>query len=158
MSRGIKPEQLLSEIIRPTLESMGDTYSKPGADILLLATAAQETHCGYWLRQVSGPALGIYQCEPATHNMVMDWAGTTGHRDVLPAYCSSGRMVYDLRYATKIARLLYFSWPDPLPHPSDVDGMWKMYKKCFNSSLGAATELQFKNNWRTYVTPCLAAS
>ncbi|HQO65941.1 MAG TPA: two-component regulator propeller domain-containing protein, partial [Spirochaetales bacterium] len=53
-------------IIRPTLVDMG--HYSPEAEALLLGIAAQEARGGRYLAQLRGPARGIYQMEPATHD------------------------------------------------------------------------------------------
>lgn len=63
---GILPAHLRDLIIRPTLVEMG--HYSPAAEALLLGTAAHESHGGRYLSQIRGPARGIYQMEPATHD------------------------------------------------------------------------------------------
>ena len=60
-------QQLLDYIIKPTLEYMGGNYNSKNAQMLLLATAAIESKCGHYIKQINGPALGIWQMEPETH-------------------------------------------------------------------------------------------
>ena len=63
----IDAEQLRKDIVRPAIEKIG-LWSQEAED-LLIGTAAQESHLGTYLRQLGdGPALGIFQMEPATHN------------------------------------------------------------------------------------------
>lgn len=156
----MKPDQLLTYAIRPTLEWMNeqvgdpDGFSKPGAAILLLATCAQESHCGEYLHQVNGPALSPMQIEPATLHLAHKWANNHGYGRLLPDQPDEGRLIYDLRYSITVARLLYYSWPDPLPAIDPV-AMFGIYKKCYNSTQGAATLRQFKRNWRKYVRQVL---
>ena len=114
----MKPDQLLTYIIRPALRIMtavAGEYNQPAAAIQLLGTSAQETHCGEYVHQIDGPALGIYQCEPETHQLTLRWAQEHDEH-VLGHYNQPDeRLIYDLRYATMIARLLYRSIPKPLP-------------------------------------------
>jgi hypothetical protein len=64
---GIDPTQLRVRVIRPALSRI-DLWSAAAED-LLLGTAAVESGCGRYLVQVGGgPALGIFQMEPATHD------------------------------------------------------------------------------------------
>lgn len=156
------PDQLLRYIIQPKLADMGEKFNRLGADILLLATAAQETHCGEYVHQINGPALGYLQVEPVTHDRILDWTNRN-----LPERAAwlqlhffranvhhHAKLVFDWGYSTIIARLLYYSWPDPLP-PMDADSMFAYYKKCYNSAGGAATLTQWRQNWQTYVEPIL---
>ena len=61
----IDPIHLKEYIIIPVLSKL-DMYSESAAN-LLLGTAAIESDMGQFLRQINGPALGIYQMEPSTH-------------------------------------------------------------------------------------------
>ena len=57
------PKQL-KELIERVLRKV-NLYSDAAVDLLML-TAAQESACGKYIRQLgNGPALGIFQMEPA---------------------------------------------------------------------------------------------
>lgn len=154
---GINPEQLRDEIIVPTLNALGPSYSSPSAVMLLMGTAAQESHMGTYLRQLGGgPALGIYQMEPATHNDIIEnWLR---YREELVDTIAEligpwnamepARMVYDLRYATIMARLHYRRVRDPLP--ADVDGQAYYWKTHYNTELGAGTREEYMHNYERY--------
>src|SRR3546814_2659167 len=75
------PRDLLRHVIRPTLERIG-LYS-PAAANLLLGTALTESTIGgaTCLVQRGGPALGVYQIEPATHRVC--WQNFLVYRDGL---------------------------------------------------------------------------
>lgn len=159
----IKPEQLMKYVIRPTLRWMGHEFAGGGADVLMLATAAQESHCGKWLHQVGGPAMGIMQVEPYTHGLVVDWAKRAGHTRFVSKHSDDERLVYDLRYSVVIARMLYASWGIGLPGNGPDDHwqayeLWGTYKRRYNSAQGAATKAQFTRNWNEYVAPTLGAN
>jgi hypothetical protein len=47
-------------------------------------------------------------------------------------------MIYDLRYATAMARIFYSRFKEPLPKIDDVDNIWWYYKKFWNTDKGAA--------------------
>ena len=53
-----------------------------------------------------------------------------------------------------VGRILYWSWPDPLPAPN-VNDTYRIYKRCWNSELGKATFDQWHVNWLKYVRPLL---
>lgn len=154
------PSQLLQYIIRPTLAEMGARFDTHGAAVLLLATAAQESHCGAYVHQIGGPALGYIQCEPATHSLVWDWALRNASGQLPAVRPRDERLMWDWRYATVIARLLYASWGiTPVDDGPDdcwqAFEMWDRYKQRYNSALGAATKEQFTANWARYVAPVL---
>jgi hypothetical protein len=139
----INAKQLRELIIRPTLINM-DMWSQ-SAENLLMGTAAQESKLGHYIAQVKGPALGIYQCEPATHEAVAKWAK---ERDLWPFLTvQSRRLVYDLEYATLICRLHYRSISEPLPDANDVNGLGSYWKRFYNSEKGKGTVVEFVKNY-----------
>lgn len=155
------PHELLDHIIRPTLKQLDENtpehrnrFGSPAAQQLLLATAAQESRCGEYVQQIKGPAVGIYQMEPDTIQDLYD--NYLKHRiNLLPAYYRfqiSGlgvnfQLHSNMAFATALARLQYFRFPEPLPELNDRQGMWLYYKTWWNTAEGAATEAQFSDNW-----------
>ncbi|WP_208110244.1 hypothetical protein [Methylocaldum gracile] len=146
---GINVAQLRDLIIRPTLDALG-MYSK-AAEQLLLGTACHESECGQWLKQRwGGPALGIYQMEPATHgdilnNWLMHNADLYGRvmRVIGDGRFSADRLVYDLRYATVFCRLHYRRRPEPLPEAGDWPAIAAYHKRFYNTVLGKSTPEKF---------------
>ena len=132
----INAKQLLSLVIDPALDAMG--MNSASARRLLMFTAATESQLGSYLKQhPTGPALGIYQIERKTYfdlwDSVLQYKGELS-RKVLnvceyvmepQAEC----LIWDLRFATVMARLQYWRWPDPLPEESDSDGLIAYYYK-----------------------------
>jgi hypothetical protein len=140
-------EQLRELIIKPVLEQL--ILSSPEAEELLVFTCAVESLGGTYLKQVNGPALGIYQMEPATY--VDIWQnyikGNTRifmimlsnfHTGYMP---SEDRMIYDLRFATAMARLHYDRVKEALPNAKDENAIWDYYKKYYNTEQGAAQKV-----------------
>jgi len=145
----IRTADLKTYVIIPALQLMGEKYSTDVAVQLLLATAAQESHMGEYLHQLNGPALGIYQMEPATFVDTLNRAANI--MGAIYPTAPSERLIYDLRYATVVARAKYFLDPHPLPLTSDITGLWEIYKREWNTPLGAATQQQFITNYAKYV-------
>lgn len=140
----IDNKQLRELIIKPALDCL-QMYSD-SAEELLVFTCACESLGGTYLKQVKGPALGIYQMEPATYTDIWEnYIKNQGHVlnllsinfDVhkLPL---PERMIYDLKFATAMARLHYRRRKEPLPQATDIDGIWEYYKKHYNTHLGKA--------------------
>jgi hypothetical protein len=129
-------------IIRPTLKTVG--LWSPSAENLLLGTMLVESG-GEFLKQHPGPALGLYQCEPATHQSIKDYLNikrnsilkdkvlTSCYMSVLPP---DDALVWNLRYATLISRLVYYRSPVKLPDASDAIGLATYHKTIYNTSLG----------------------
>ena len=154
MSEGLDAKQLRDYVVRPTLQGL-DLWSE-SAEFLVLVTAEQESRRRY-LHQIKGPALGLWQIEPATHqDLWKNWLSyrpliankvlAVAHlrtRDASPYVVEDAPLIWNLAYAAAICRLIYRRSPMPLPSPADNNGLWTIYKLSYNSTLGAATQPQF---------------
>lgn len=140
--------QLRVYVIQPTLNSLG-LYSS-AAENLLLGTMAVESALGTYVHQIGGgPALGVYQMEPDTHDDI--WENYIKFNDWLrvrlwtigsysPVRSNNGMLlITDLRYATIMARLQYYRHSEPLPNANDVDAQSVYWKKYWNTVQGAGT-------------------
>lgn len=154
-----KAEQLRELIIKPVLIDL--LMLSDEAVELLLFTCANESLGGTYLKQIHGPALGIYQMEPETYNDI--WQNYIMTRNDLKLLLlhnfdaarmpSEERMVYDLRFATAMARIHYRRVREALPNPNDTMAMFNYYKAYYNSYAGKANYadslrayLRFKNS------------
>jgi hypothetical protein len=154
----------LRVIIRRTLQQVSSpdcAFWSPAAENWCLGTAAQESHLGKWRRQMGhGPARGIYQMEPATH----DWLWSRLHRperrdlrqkitELLVAGVNPlDQLESNDPYATAMARLRIWvtsaRWPvDPL----DLPALAHIWKVCYNSVLGVGKEVEWLANWRLLI-------
>ena len=146
---GINPKQLRELVIIPTLQYLNPVipYSIEAVDLLCM-TAAHESLNGTYLKQIKGPALGIYQMEPATHDDI--WDNFLSHRKILSQLVSGfdlDELVTDLKYATAMARVHYYRVPEALPKRKDtgpdsdyIYHLAKYAKRHYNTELGKATE------------------
>src|SRR5690349_14952079 len=124
-------KQLRELIIAPTLKDL-QLYSENAVELLMF-TCANESEGGTYVHQVNGPALGIFQIEPRTYSDI--WANYIPiHLGIVRILanvfdCVSipdpMRMIYDLRFATAMARLFYARIKEPLPDCHDVDAIWQ---------------------------------
>jgi len=156
----MKSDQLRFYIVRPALALLGPSLSTRFAEDLLIATCAQESRLGEYVHQVNGPALGIYQIEPVSLGDL--WLWVQHHRPrwdlaiaaagVDPAAVSlasvEDAVIYNLRFATLIARLFYYRVPMALPIYTTIPNLWEYYKTFYNTSLGAATLAEFETSLR----------
>ena len=149
----MKAQQLLDHIITPTLKYMGGNYCTDNARMLLLATAAIESKCGYYIRQVGGPALGIWQMEPATHEDIWensDVIRKVGFSDKIIELSSpvvsnlEESIILSATYACAMARLKYSMDAEPLPDHNNLMAMYDYYKRIYNTPLGASTYAKFE--------------
>lgn len=137
-------EQLRTYIIRPSLQTV--SLWSAAAENLMMMTVCAETQ-GIYFKQEHGPALGIYQIEPSTHDSIKK---TLGNRDnkvisesILAAcfyamYPSDDALIHNLRYATLIARMVYHRHSVPLPNETDYHALAEYYVKYYNAG-GKAT-------------------
>lgn len=152
----MNPQQLHDYIIKPTLEYMaGNYYSKESA-FLLLCTAAIESNCGEYIKQINGPALGIWQMEPDTHNDI--WNNCDALKSVffeesilgMHGKYNNKPLIQSPMYACAMARLKYSMDPNPLPKlfgDNDLDciNFFEYYKRVYNTELGASTYQKWRN-------------
>lgn len=149
----INSQQLLEYVINPTLDMLG--LNSPVAARLLLGTCAQESHMGTYIKQIKGPALGIYQMEPATHADIKQ-NFLTYKPELLAKINRLGdgadtSLIYNLAYATALCRIHYFRVKAPLPDGNDLNGLAYYWKKYYNTPQGKGTEQEFIENYRRYV-------
>ena len=150
-------------IIKPVLESMG--YYSVAAENLLLGTALQESGLRYLKQLGGGPALGVYQMEPATHQdiwinylnaredlkyKVLEWHEESMIDDPVNAEevtRQPSAMTWNLAYATAMARVHYLRVPEPLPEAHNVMDMAEYWKAHFNTPRGAGTPEEYVANY-----------
>lgn len=150
---GIDPRQLRDYIVRPTLED-ADLWSLC-AEKLILGTCAQESRMGHYIHQLGkGPALGIFQMEPSTHDDI--WKNyIMYHNEYVKRFKTkvfvSERLIYDLKYATLMTRFHYLRVSEALPNPHDIGNIAQYWKKYYNTNLGAGSEEEFVQNYNKYV-------
>ena len=141
--------QLINHVIIPTLGEIpkGNT---PEAILAITMIIAHESKRGEYIKQVGkGPALGLIQMEPFTHDDMWKHADSIWHNAmnmgiITPQQKSSGihppaeRLIYDLRYNVFMARQRLFMKPGALP--KDVISLSQYLKKHWNSALGNADD------------------
>ncbi len=153
----IDATQLRELIIVPSLNLMR-LYSLEAIELLMF-TAAVESQGGTYLKQVKGPALGIYQMEPRTHNDI--WQNFLRNRTdicyilsanfLVPQMPDENRLIYDLYYATALCRIFYLRCPSNLPDAKDVNSIWEYYKNYYNTSAGKAKKDKSIQAYQDYV-------
>jgi len=149
----LNKKQLKERVIEPTLKQLG-LYSSDAVELLLMI-AAHESVKGEYIAQITGPARGIYQMEGATHNDIIKWLKANkpviyAQISLLVTEVSTDMMMYDLRYATAMARVFFLRFPEALPSGSDVDAMAAYAKRRWNTSAGKATPADYKNAYLSW--------
>ena len=134
----MNPTHLRELVVRPAIEAL-DMWSQEAED-LVMETASVESDLTNLKQLGDGPALGLWQCEPETHNDI--WANYLAFRPSLsskiaPTNHGPDRLVWDLRYAAMICRVHYFRVPNPIPETVEERGAY--HKKHYNTVKGKAT-------------------
>lgn len=143
----MEPRHLYEYVIRPTLDYLSS--AQPGinslaARRLLLGTAMAESDLRY-LRQLSdGPALGLWQMEPDSHDDI--WTHYLFYRpelaravEAMTARWPRGAfaLVGNLFYGCAMARMQYYRSPKALPKADDAAGLAKYHEVLYNTLIGA---------------------
>ncbi|MBS1103507.1 hypothetical protein JK202_10850 [Gluconobacter sp. Dm-62] len=141
---GLNLSQVRLLIVRPALQALG--LWSAAAENLLLGTLMVESG-GVWLQQVGGgPALGLWQMEPATHDDCWDnWLCAPGRSRQATALRqmigylnpSASLLVWNLKYAAGMARVRYQRVSEPLPAADDTEGLCSYWKAHYNTASGA---------------------
>lgn len=159
--------QVRERVIRPALRTLGPGFGGDAAELLLLGTAAAESEFRHLAQVGGGPALGLWQMEPATYRDHWSWLGShpsdLGVRVVSLASRGSGigtppppeEMTWNLAFAAAMARVHYWRRPEPLPVSGDPRDLFRYYKQHYNTPLGKATEAHFVAAWHRLVSPIL---
>jgi hypothetical protein len=153
----IKTSDLKHLVIEPVLRD-AQLYSEAAVN-LILGTAAHESRMGKYFMQTNGPAIGIFQMEPATHDDI--WGNYLKYKDAKPytamldALCyhkhRSDIMFWNLRYAALMCRVHYYRKPDPLPEADDIRALGEYWKKHYNTHLGKGTVDKFVENYNRFI-------
>jgi|TARA_Y100000296_G_C5171504_1_gene257537 hypothetical protein len=166
----IDPKELRTLIIEPTLREMEGLwkgiYSEQAVNLLIGIVFQESTIGGVThLKQVKGPALGIYQIEPETHTDL--WETYLAYRPdkasfmrgMIKQHSAEGEedfhqeLIYNLKYATAVARLKVWrvsfkdkgvSWPKV---PTNVWALGEIWDKCYNANPEKGTVIQFVNHY-----------
>ena len=143
MIAGLNTQQLRLLVVRPTLLEL-DLWSL-AAENLLIGTALQESRCHYLKQLAGGPAVGIYEMEPASYDDIYanfltfqpDLRAKVNALATAPR--SAEHMIWNLKYATAMARCQYRRSKYALPASEDALGLATMWKQVYNTPLGAGT-------------------
>lgn len=145
----------LQDLITSTLQEIG-LYSEAAVN-LLLGTCAQESHLGTYRRQLGGgPALGIFQMEPATFrdicNCFLRYKPDLQDKIRLAAdvdFFDPADLVNNDRLAVCFARIHYLRVKEAIPE--DLTGWAGYWKRHYNTVKGKGTEEEFIQNFKRFV-------
>ena len=149
--------KILLEGIRPALNILG--RGGRVAEQLVLGTGIQESLLIHRQQLGGGPALGLFQMEPFTHDDC--WNNFLRFRpdlaDKVKRTLKPGErplastLKINDRYAAAMCRVRYIRAAPPLPRPDDLQGLANYWKQHYNTPLGAGTPEEFVAKWPQYV-------
>jgi hypothetical protein len=148
---------VLITIIRPALQILG--HASLAAEQLVLGTGIQESLLVHRQQLGGGPARGLFQMEPATHDDC--WANFLAFRLELAAKVkqslepgqqpTASTLQHNDRYAAAMCRVHYLRVPEPLPAANDIAAMARYWKQHYNTPQGAGTPEEFREKWPQYI-------
>ena len=149
---------ILAEVIRPALQQAG-IWSE-AREQLVLGTGAAESRYKYVKQIGDGPAMGWFQCEPATHQDM--WAnfipGQPQLKDRLRLLCEgmerSGALVAFPQYAAAICGVHYRRIRAALPPAGDAQGMAAYHKRYYNTALGKSDPAESVVHFQRSIEAC----
>ena len=146
------------EIVRPALQLCG-LWSE-SAENLLIGTALAESNLN-WVTQVGGGSgLSFFQIESDTYNDVVRYLFRSDNKKLkdrilsacfMEVFPEAKCLVWNIRLAVLIARLIYWRRPEPLPKADDIENLAKTWKSQYNSALGKGTVEHFIKSWNERV-------
>jgi len=146
-------------VIEPVLTHL--QLSSTQAIELVLNTAKAESQLEYLRQLGGGPALGIYQMEPATHDDIWEnflrfprWKDLSRRVQSLAinrGTPDSQQLIGNLYYATAMCRVHYYRVPDALPAAGDLQAQAAYWKRFYNTALGRGTVEHFLDSARTLI-------
>lgn len=158
---GLDAGQVRDLIVRPTLEYLGLPRGI-AAEKLVLGTAAQESQFKYLKQLGKGPALGLWQCEPATFEDLwvrMPVELRSKVRRFRNPLMPGGELVGDsyredlicnLRFACAMCRVHYYMRKKlKLSEDADMPKIAGWWKEHYNTHRGKGTTDQFLASWKS---------
>lgn len=149
-------KQAREKIVKPVLHGIGmwNEY----AEELMMGTLAVESQGGtYLVQQNAGPALGVFQMEPATHDDIWQkWlpnhpaiANNLMQSCMISMKPAAAMMVSNLFYACAMARIEYFR-NTAAPIPATLEEQAEFWVKYYNRGSQATPE-KFISAYRSFL-------
>jgi hypothetical protein len=150
-------EEFVKNAIRPALNHLG-LYSE-AAEQLLLGTAIHESLLKSRRQIGGGPARGLFQMEPATHDDIWDnflkYKPDLSKKLTKLLSSEKADKIAELEtndiYAAGIARIGYYRVSEAIPKLDDIEAMARYWKKYWNTELGKGTVEQYIEHWNQFM-------
>lgn len=133
----------LFDTILDTLEFCDMTCSSNVVN-MILETAYVESNCGEYIKQLKGPACGIFQIEPVTAKDIIDNfiyyrpKLRENYAKLVNGFLSlEQNLCTNLMFQIFMCRVFYLRFSEIIP--DTVEGRAKYWKKYYNTNLGKGT-------------------
>lgn len=167
---GLEPKQVLERVVRPALRALAIAAPYVDGDAgerLVMGTGAQESMRFRYLKQLGkGPALGLFQMEPATYKDIWTrWLPSQPRLEnalqalairLVDGVPPVDELCGNLCFAAAMCRAHYLRVPKPLPARGDARALAEYWKKYYNTPLGAGTPEEFLRAYNAVVLPLYA--
>ncbi|WP_333609337.1 hypothetical protein [Arsukibacterium sp.] len=123
-------------------------YSPAVVELMAMIVAHESMH-GRYRRQINGPALGLFQIEPPTHDDI--WQNGPGIKRRAAQFGIKqdvSQLEHSDEYSIFVAR--HHLMRDPNPIPTDAIAMAEYCKSYWNTVKGKATAEKYLRDWETW--------
>ena len=141
-------QQWRDAVIDPVLRDIG--LHSEAAVRLLLGTIAAESGFKLIVQLGNGPARSLFQIEPFTmydvlsrtiHRYPKIYAGVM--RWEVESQPWEDQLIWNMAFATYVARLKYYLDPEPLPNANDIIALGEYYSRVYRTNLIASGAERF---------------
>ena len=157
----IPPSQFLECVVQPTLKHLATVIPQLGSvasEQLMLGTALVESNLDALKQHGGGPALSVFQIEPATFDDIYERylrarpALLMQIQDLrIKAFTPPEQLAGNPFFACGIARMKYWMIPEPLPPAGDLEALGHYWKRYYNTAEGAGEAQYFADLYRKFV-------
>ncbi len=161
----IPPSQWLKHVVRPTLEHLAVVEAGIGglaSEQLMMGTVIAESGLSALAQIGGGPALSMFQIEPATFKDIYYRYLQKPGKEALQiaikelqvdAFGPLAQLAGNRFFACGIARIRFWMVPAKLPNLDDLEAMGAYYKKWYNTAGGAGDADRWVDLYRQFVKP-----
>ena len=123
-------------------------YSNDSIVKMIFETACVESNCGEYIKQINGPACGIFQIEPNTAQDIIDnyIKYRSRYKDIfdmlyIKTFTLPQNLKYNLAFSVFMCRMFYMRIKESIPNT--VEKRAKYWKKYYNTEQGKGTTTEY---------------
>ena len=126
-------------------------YSNDSIVKMIFETACVESNCGEYIKQINGPACGIFQIEPNTAQDIIDnyIKYRSRYKDIfdmlyIKTFTLPQNLKYNLAFSVFMCRMFYMRIKESIPNT--VEKRAEYWKKYYNTEQGKGTTTEYIRN------------